>query len=203
MVDKFVKVFCVIFLWSHFGVDVVPFFFVLQHCDIMICFMLVCLPEWVELIFLPQPFSPLHMMWCCALISLSYQGWVLLLVDITFLSGAICSRACSTVMLNESIAHDSDYNSSILFGVWNALRIPPLLWKQLVLFWFWLALFFGLFMLTSMYSSQWSDMNFATLHCITLINLIDSMINRSIMWFELCVNSLTCCFNPIASIVIP
>ena len=40
-------------------------FFVLEHCDIMISFTLVCLPEFVKLILLPQPFSPSHDVTLC------------------------------------------------------------------------------------------------------------------------------------------
>ena len=112
MVDKFVKVFCVIFLWSYFGADVVSLF-VLEHCDITISLCWYAFQSLPSLYFFHNLSLP-HMMWHCALISLLYQGWILFLVDITSLIGAISSRACSTAVLNESIALDSDWDSSIL-----------------------------------------------------------------------------------------
>ena len=93
--------------------------------------------------------SLLHMMWHCGLISSSYQGWVLFLVDVTSLSGAIWSRECSTAVLNESIAHDSDCNSSILL-VLKCFENSSTVMEAVGLILILLVLFFGLFMLISM-----------------------------------------------------
>ena len=59
MVDKFVQVFYIIFLRVYLGTDMMSFF-VPDHFDIMISFMLVCFPNELNLYFFHN-FSLLYM----------------------------------------------------------------------------------------------------------------------------------------------